>query len=263
MHFSGSRLCASARGPVMAPVGHTCTQRWQPVQLAGDDAVHDEVAADRRPAALLARCARGTRRGSTCSDESTGLGAVCPRPQRELALTTRASRSSRSRSASSPLPVQIASRISTRCPVPTRQGTHLPHDSSCVKLQEVPGDVDHAGVVVEHDHAAGAHDRAGRGEALVVDRRVEELVAEAAAGGSAGLHRLELAAWQHAAADVVDHAGAAWCPWAPRPGRRAPHLADEAKILVPLRASRCRCAAYQSAPWSMIAGQRWRRSRRC
>ena len=42
-----------------------------------------------------------------------------------------------------------------------RHGTHLPHDSSWVKLQEEARQVDHAGRLVHHDHAAGAHDRAG------------------------------------------------------------------------------------------------------
>ncbi len=46
-------------------------------------------------------------------------------------------------------------------------------------------------VLVQDDHAAGAHDGAGGGQVLVVDRRVEELLAEAAARGPAGLHRLE------------------------------------------------------------------------
>ena len=35
MHLAGSRLCGSDRGPVMAPVGQTLTQRWQPLQLSG------------------------------------------------------------------------------------------------------------------------------------------------------------------------------------------------------------------------------------
>ena len=72
------------------------------------------------------------------------------------------------------------------------------------ELQEVPGEVDHAGGVVGHDHAAGAHDGAGRGEALVVDRRVEQARRHAAAGGAAELDGLELPAVLDAAADVED-----------------------------------------------------------
>ena len=72
------------------------------------------------------------------------------------------------------------------------------------ELEEELGEVDHAGAVVHDDHAAGAHHGAGGDQALEVDRRVEQVGGQAAAGRAAELHGLELAAGQHAAADVED-----------------------------------------------------------
>ncbi|OPZ46054.1 MAG: hypothetical protein BWY94_00921 [Actinobacteria bacterium ADurb.BinA094] len=72
------------------------------------------------------------------------------------------------------------------------------------ELEEETRQVDHAGLVVDHDHAAGADDGAGRGQRLVVDRRVEQAGRHAAAGGAAELDGLELAAVLDAAADVED-----------------------------------------------------------
>ena len=63
MHLEESRLCGSARGPVMAPVGQTLTQRWQPVHLLGDDAVLDQFPADgRRAVTSLIMCSRYSAR---------------------------------------------------------------------------------------------------------------------------------------------------------------------------------------------------------
>ena len=72
------------------------------------------------------------------------------------------------------------------------------------EVEEEAREVDHAGLVVDHDQAAGADDGAGRGQALVVDRRVQQVRRDAAAGGAADLHRLELLAVLDAAADVED-----------------------------------------------------------
>ena len=71
------------------------------------------------------------------------------------------------------------------------------------ELDEVAGHIDHAVVFVHHDHAARAHDRAERGERLVVDRRIEQLRRDAAARGATGLNGLHLAC-RGAAADVVN-----------------------------------------------------------
>ncbi len=72
------------------------------------------------------------------------------------------------------------------------------------EVEEEARQVDHAGLVVDDDHAAGADDGAGGGEALVVDRGVEQSGRHAAARGTAELHGLELAAVLDAAADVED-----------------------------------------------------------
>ena len=60
-------------------------------------------------------------------------------------------------------------------------------------------------LLVHHDHAARAHDRAGRGQVLVVDRQIQQVLGDAAARWPAGLHGLELLPVGDAAADVVDH----------------------------------------------------------
>jgi hypothetical protein len=62
--------------------------------------------------------------------ETTGFGAVCPRPHRLVLLSRseRCSRSSRSRRVASPR--VILSSSPHICTVPARQGTHLPQDSS-------------------------------------------------------------------------------------------------------------------------------------
>ena len=73
------------------------------------------------------------------------------------------------------------------------------------ELDEVAGDVDHAVVFVHHHHAARTHDRAELPQRFEIDRGIEHLVRNAAAGRSAGLHRLDVMAERSAAAaDVVD-----------------------------------------------------------
>ena len=67
---------------------------------------------------------------------STGLGAVWPRPHRLLALMNSASSVILSRSSMVPLPEVILSSSSNRRLVPTRQGVHLPQDSSTVNSRK-------------------------------------------------------------------------------------------------------------------------------
>ena len=71
---------------------------------------------------------------------------------------------------------------------------------------------------------------------LVVDRRVEQVRREAAAGGTADLHGLELPAGRHAAADVEDD-----LPQRDAHGHldqaAVDDLAGEGKTLVPLLVS--------------------------
>src|SRR5512133_477668 len=105
--------------------------------------------------------------------DSTGLGALCPRPHSEVSLMTLPSSSSFSMSPCSPLPSQIRVTISSMRLVPTRHGGHLPHE-----LQEEAGNVDHAAVFV-HDHeAARAHDGAELVERLIVDGDIEVLLGD-------------------------------------------------------------------------------------
>ena len=56
--------------------------------------------------------------------------------------------------------------------------------------------------LVHDDHAARTHDRADLGERLVVDGHVEVIGRDAPSRRSAGLHRLERATVDDAAADV-------------------------------------------------------------
>ena len=72
------------------------------------------------------------------------------------------------------------------------------------EFEEEAGNVDHAAIFVHHDQAAGAHDRAEFGKRLVVQRHVQVLLGNAAAGGPADLRGLELLARRSAAAHVVD-----------------------------------------------------------
>ena len=72
------------------------------------------------------------------------------------------------------------------------------------EVQEEARQVDHAGLVVDDHHAAGADYGAGLGEALVVDRRVEQTRRHAAARRTTELHGLEGLAVLDAAADVED-----------------------------------------------------------
>ena len=67
---------------------------------------------------------------------STGFGAARPRPHSDACFISRPSRFSLSRSSSVPLPVVMRSRISSIRVVPSRQGVHLPHDSSCEKVMK-------------------------------------------------------------------------------------------------------------------------------
>ena len=72
------------------------------------------------------------------------------------------------------------------------------------ELEEEAGDVDHAGVLVHDDDAAGAHDGAELLQGGVVDGHVEVLLGDAAAGRTAELRGLVRLAARDAAADLVD-----------------------------------------------------------
>ena len=65
--------------------------------------------------------------------ERTGLGPVCPNPQRAVSFMVFESSSSVSISSGLPRPSHIFSSNCSRRRVPSRQGVHLPQDSSCTK----------------------------------------------------------------------------------------------------------------------------------
>src|SRR5579864_274543 len=73
------------------------------------------------------------------------------------------------------------------------------------EIHEVFGYIDHAGAFVHDDHAAGTHDRTGAGQRFIVDWHIEACGGQAAAGGSTGLHCLEVAALGDSASDLKDH----------------------------------------------------------
>ena len=117
--------------------------------------------------------------------------AVWPRPHIDVSFTTSASSAKQVEVLRVALPLVMSSRISYMRCVPLRQVKHLPHDSSFRKAHVILGEIHHAGVLIHHDHAAGAHDGSGLGQAVVIDRQVEHARRDAAAGRPAGLHRLD------------------------------------------------------------------------
>ena len=68
--------------------------------------------------------------------DTTGEGAVLPSPHSAVLEMVSASSSSSSMSPSSPRPSTMRSRISSMRFVPSRQGTHFPQDSFCVKFMK-------------------------------------------------------------------------------------------------------------------------------
>src|SRR5512139_3060920 len=67
---------------------------------------------------------------------STGFGAVCPRPQSDVAIMSLPRSRSVSTSPSFPFPSVISVSMSRSIFVPTLQGVHLPHDSSAVNSRK-------------------------------------------------------------------------------------------------------------------------------
>ena len=132
-----------------------------------------------------------------------GLGAVEPSPQSEPFLIVRPSFSSLSRSASSAWPSHDLLQDLHHVPGADPAGDALAARFLLGEGQEIFRHVDDAGVGIDHDEPARTHDRAGRGQMLVIDRRVQELLGQAAARRPAGLDGLERL--QGPAADVEDH----------------------------------------------------------
>ena len=223
------------RGPVMASVGHTCTQRWQPVHLPGMTRYTTRSRHTTARQRFCTMCSTNSSR-KYLNEESTGLGAVWPSPHSEALLTTRARRSRRSRSASSPLPAQIRIQDAHQVPGAHAAGHALAAALLGGEVEEEAGEVDHAGGVVDDHHAAGAHHRPGRDEALEVDRLVEQALRQAAARRPAELHRLEACRPGSMPPPMSKMTWRSVAPIGTSTSRRWPTLPVSEKILVPLRA---------------------------
>ncbi len=72
------------------------------------------------------------------------------------------------------------------------------------KFHEEAGDVNHVCLLIHHDHSTRAHDRTDGDERLVVDRCVEVLGRNAAAGWASRLHGLDFAALRSTSAHDLD-----------------------------------------------------------
>ena len=80
-----------------------------------------------------------------------------------------------SRSPGFPWPSSIDFRIRSAHPSPLQQGVQKPQDSRAKKLCHVPRHTDRTGVVIEHDHGAGAQAAAGFGHLGEVHGRIQVL----------------------------------------------------------------------------------------
>ena len=130
--------------------------------------------------------------------------------------------------------VILLSRMSCICAVPTRQGMHLPQDSSMQNsmkkratstMQEVSSIT-----IMPPDPMIEPTWR----KRLVIDGHVEELLGDAAAGGPAGLHGFELLPIGNAAADVEDDLAQRSMPIGTSISPVLLTLPARAKTLVPL-----------------------------
>ncbi len=171
-----------------------------------------QVLADAGAAALGPNVVLELVRGNGACVVSTGLGAVWPSPHSDMSRIIRPSSSSVGQVLLAPLALGDAREDAQRLVQPDAAGHALAAGFRVGEFDEVAGDVDHAVVFVHHHHAARAHDGAELAQRLVIDRRVEHVLRNAAARRPAGLHRLDRMAVQAAAADVVDEVARAACP---------------------------------------------------
>ncbi len=128
-----------------------------------------------------------------------------------------------------PLPSQILLRMFSITTIPSRQGTTLAAGFLLKEIQEIPRDIDHAGIFIHHDHATRSHHRTGFGELVEVHRQIEQadrfiFLANIAmrnhtgmngsfgsfhdqgtAGRATGLHGFEAFLVRDTAADVVEN----------------------------------------------------------
>ena len=96
-------------------------------------------------------------------------------------------------------PSMMSSRRASICLVPSRHSTHLPHDSFCVNCMKKRATLTMQVCLVHHHQAAGADHGPHALQRVEIQRQVEMLLGQAAAGGPADLHRLEAIVGQLAA----------------------------------------------------------------
>ena len=110
-----------------------------------------------------------------------------------------------SMSPSRPRPWQMSVRMSSICLEPFAAGRALAAGLVFQEVEEVAGDVHHAGVLVHDDHAAGAHHRAQPSVSSSKSTgRSRSCSGMQPPGRPAGLHGLERFLLRDAAADVED-----------------------------------------------------------
>ena len=133
------------------------------------------------------------------------LEAVWPRPQMEASrIAWPSSWSSATSAATEPSGRPRASRCSSSSwrTVPTRQGTHWPHDSSRKNCGDAPQDLAQVDRVVERHHHGRAERRAGGARALEGERHVELIGRHEGAGRAAQQHGLQASAAADAAGQI-------------------------------------------------------------
>ncbi len=73
------------------------------------------------------------------------------------------------------------------------------------KIHKIFGDVNHAGIFIHNNHAARTHNRAGIGQAFVINGQIKHIGRNTSPGRSACLNRLYLSLAYRAATDIVDN----------------------------------------------------------
>ena len=132
IHFSLSMRATSFFFQVMASTGQLRKQRPHLVHSSGSTS-NLNSSMQRLAGHLFSNTCASYSSLKYLKVERTGLGPVCPNPQRAASFIVLESSSNVSISSGFPRPAQIFSSNCNRRRVPSRQGVHLPQDSSCTK----------------------------------------------------------------------------------------------------------------------------------
>ena len=73
------------------------------------------------------------------------------------------------------------------------------------KVQEEPGNVNHAGILIHNNQTAAAHHSAGSNQRIIIYRQIQHAFWQTAAGRTADLYSLKLFAVGNTAADIIDN----------------------------------------------------------